>query len=143
MLISETTIEVRYPEADSMGIVHHSVYAVWYEVARMDYFAKVGFPYSAMHEKGINPPMVNLNVSFKGMVRYPETVTIRTHCVAFGPKKLKLAYETVNSEGQVVNSAETFHIWTGPDNRSIRLSDTLPGVYDLFRLAAGGDRETL
>ena len=143
MLISETKIEVRYPEADRMGIVHHSVYAVWYEVARMDYFAAVGFPYAEMSRHGINPPMVNLNVSFRATVTYPETVTIRTHCEAFGPKKLKLAYETINAKGEVVNSAETFHIWTGPDNRSIRLSEVLPEVYNGFRLAAGADRETL
>lgn len=142
-MVSETRIDVRYPEADSMGIVHHSVYAVWYEVARMDYFAKVGFPYTAMHELGINPPMVNLNVNFKAAVTYPGAVTIRTWCEAFGPKKLKLAYEARNEEGQVVNTAETFHIWTGPDNRSILLSEALPEVYALFRTAAGAEKETL
>ena len=142
-MVSETKIDVRYPEADSMGIVHHSVYAVWYEVARMDYFAKVGFPYTDMHELGINPPMVNLNVNFKAAVTYPGTVTIRTWCEAFGPKKLKLAYEARNEAGQVVNTAETFHIWTGPDNRSIRLSEALPEVYARFRAAAGAEKETL
>ena len=142
-MVSETRIDVRYPEADSMGIVHHSVYAVWYEVARMDYFARVGFSYTAMHELGINPPMVNLNVNFKAAVTYPGTVTIRTWCEAFGPKKLKLAYEARNEEGKVVNTAETFHIWTGPDNRSILLSEALPEVYALFRDAAGAEKETL
>ena len=93
-MVSETKIVVRYPDTDAMGIVHHAVYPIWYEVARMDFFAQLGFPYTAMHEKGINPPMVNLNVSFKATVSYPGTVTIRTRCAAFGPKKLKLAYET-------------------------------------------------
>ena len=64
-MTTETVIEVRYPECDSMGIVHHSVYAVWYEIARMDFFEKIGFGYSAMHEKGIDPPMVDLHVLYK------------------------------------------------------------------------------
>lgn len=142
-MVSETKIDVRYPDTDAMGIVHHAVYPIWYEVARMDFFAQLGFPYTAMHEKGINPPMVNLNVSFKATVSYPGTVIIRTRCVAFGPKKLKLAYETYNEEGVLVNSAETFHIWTGPDNRSIRLPDVIPTVYNGFRSAIGADKETL
>jgi acyl-CoA thioester hydrolase len=142
-MVSETKIDVRYPEADSMGIVHHSVYAVWYEVARMDYFAKVGFPYASMKELGINPPMVNLNVTFKAPVTYPETVTIETRCTAFGPRKLQLSYETRNAAGVLVNSAVTFHIWTGPDNKVMNLAETLPEVYNGFRLAAGADKETL
>ena len=142
-MLTETRIAVRYPDADPMGIVHHAVYPIWYEIARMDFFEKIGFSYTDMNARGINPPMVNLNVNFKAAVTYPGTVTIRTWCEAFGPKKLKLAYEARNEEGKVVNTAETFHIWTGPDNRSILLSEALPEVYALFRDAAGAEKETL
>jgi acyl-CoA thioester hydrolase len=142
-MVTQTTIDVRYPEADSMGIVHHAVYPVWYEVARMDYFAKAGFPYEAMHRLGINPPMVDLHVQYKASVTYPEAVTVSVWCEAFGPKKLKLAYEARNSAGLVVSTAQTFHIWTGPEGRSIQLSQVLPEVYERFRAAAGPDRETL
>ena len=47
-----------------MGIVHHAVYPIWYEIARMDFFAAVGYPYEAMNQEGINPPMVNLNLQY-------------------------------------------------------------------------------
>ena len=143
MLIAETPIDVRYPDADSMGIVHHAVYPIWYEVARMDYFAQLGFPYTAMHERGINPPMVDLHVSYKATVSYPGTVTVRTRCAAFGPKKLKLCYEAFDETGRLVNTAETFHIWTGADNRSLRMDEALPEVYAAIRAAAGADKETL
>jgi hypothetical protein len=43
----------------------------------------------------------------------------------------------------LVNSAVTFHIWTGPDNKVMNLAETLPEVYNGFRLAAGADKETL
>ena len=33
----ETKITVRYAETDQMGVAHHSVYAVWYEVARTEF----------------------------------------------------------------------------------------------------------
>jgi acyl-CoA thioester hydrolase len=142
-MVTQTIIDVRYPDADPMGIVHHAVYPVWYEIARMDYFAKVGFPYEEMHRFGIDPPMVDLHVQYKASVTYPGAVTVSTWCEALGPKKLKLAYETRNDAGQVVSTAETFHIWTGPEGRSIQLSQALPEVYERFRAAAGTDRETL
>ena len=142
-MVTETKIDVRYPETDAMGIVHHAVYPLWYEVARMDFFSHIGFPYVKMHEYGINPAMVDLSVQFKATVSYPETVTIRTRCEAFGAKKLRLSYEAVNQAGAVVNTATTFHIWTGPDNRSIRLDEALPDIYALMRKNIGADKETL
>ena len=142
-MMTETKIDVRYPDADAMGIVHHAVYPVWYEVARMDFFTHVGFPYTKMHLHGINPAMVDLSVQFKAAVTYPETITVRTRCDAFGAKKLRLSYEAVNEQGVVVNTARTFHIWTGPDNRSIRLDEALPEVYACLRANVGEDKETL
>ena len=41
-MISTSKINVRYAETDQMGIVHHSVYAVWYEVARTDFCKAAG-----------------------------------------------------------------------------------------------------
>ena len=32
---SRSPITARYAETDRMGIIHHSVYPIWYEVARL------------------------------------------------------------------------------------------------------------
>ena len=42
-MITQCDIDVRYPDCDAMGIVHHAVYPIWYEIARMDFFEKMGF----------------------------------------------------------------------------------------------------
>lgn len=130
-MITETVIDVRYPDCDPMGIVHHAVYPVWYEIARMDYFEKLGFGYNAMHEKGIDPPMVDLHVQFKASVRYPGRVTVRTKATFAAPKKLRLHYETFYN-GSLVNVCDTFHIWTGPNGKSLDMETTLPDVYRLL-----------
>lgn len=141
-MISETVIDVRYPDCDPMGIVHHAVYPVWYEIARMDFFDKLGFGYSAMHEKGIDPPMVDLRVSFKAPVRYPGRVTVKTRMTAYAPKKLELTYETYDGKA-LVNSCVTFHIWTGPDGRSLDMKASLPEVYAKLEAAAEPDTKKL
>lgn len=38
--VSETHLTVRYAETDMMGIVHHSRYYPWFEVARTDFIKK-------------------------------------------------------------------------------------------------------
>ncbi len=134
-MISQTVIDVRYPDCDRMGIVHHAVYPVWYEIARMDFFAKMGFSYSDMNALGINPPMVDLHVRYKSAVSYPGSVTIRTRITSYAPKKLELSYETYCG-GELVSSAVTFHIWTGPDMKSLDMQASLPDVYRKIEAAA-------
>ena len=40
-MILTTKILPRYAETDQMGIIHHSVYAIWYEEARTNFLMKL------------------------------------------------------------------------------------------------------
>ena len=142
-MVTETTVAVRFPDVDPMGIVHHAVYPIWYELGRMDWLSAAGMSYADSKQFGLNPTMVSLNLTYKAPVTYPETVTVRTRCTAFGPRKLELTYETVRSDGTIANTATTFHIWTGPDNKTIDLSVAYPNYYASIRSYVGAEFETL
>lgn len=135
MLTTETVIDVRYPDCDKMGIVHHSVYAIWYEIARMDFFAKLGFSFSDMEASGINPPMVDLHMQYCSPVNYPGQVYIKTAIVSFAPKKLELHY-SISYNGTNVADATSFHIWTGPNMKSYNMEENRPDIYNKIVLAA-------
>jgi acyl-CoA thioester hydrolase len=137
MLETTTYIDTRYPDCDRMGIVHHAVYPVWYEIARMDFFAAMGFSFSDMNALGINPAMVDLHLQYKAAATYPQRLRIVTSISRYAPKKLELSYRCY-AEGldEPINTAVTFHIWTGPDNRSCDLAVTLPEVYRKIEEAA-------
>ncbi len=49
-MISKSIVNVRYAETDKMGIVHHSVYPIWFELARTDLSKLAGFSYAKMEE---------------------------------------------------------------------------------------------
>ena len=134
-MLSVSHIDVRYPDCDPMGIVHHAVYPIWYEIARMDFFAAVGYPYEAMNKEGINPPMVNLNLQYASPVRYPGKVTVRTTCTLCQGKKLELRYAVYQENSpRPVATATSFHIWTGPDRKSLDMS-TKPEIYQKLTAA--------
>ena len=40
-----TIIHPRYQETDQMGIIHHSVYPVWYELGRVEFCNAIGVPF--------------------------------------------------------------------------------------------------
>lgn len=128
-MLTESHIQVRYPDCDPMGIVHHGVYPIWYEIARMDYFSKIGYSYTDMNREGINPPMVNLNLNYHAPVRYPGQVKVRTVCTLCQGKKLELRY-AVYQEGRPdpIATATSFHVWTGPDMKSLDMAQK-PEVY--------------
>jgi len=48
MNVFETKIRVRYAETDAMGVVHHSRYFVWLELARVEWLKSLGINYKDM-----------------------------------------------------------------------------------------------
>ena len=75
---STTEIEVRYAETDQMGVVNHSVYAVWFEKARTDFFKQVGSTYAEIEKSGFTSPVLELNVRYRNPTRYGDFVRIHT-----------------------------------------------------------------
>ena len=134
---TKTDIQVRYPDCDRMGIVHHAIYPIWYEMARMDFFLEMGFSFAEMNSIGVNPAMVDLHLQFKASATYPQSLYILTRMGAYAPKKLELIYETYDLHGGApINTARTFHIWTGPDNKSYNMEENLPQIYEKIKNAA-------
>jgi acyl-CoA thioester hydrolase len=75
-MINTINIVPRYAETDKMGIVHHSVYAIWYELARTEYFNKIGLRYDEIEESGIITPLVELNCKYKLPAYYNQESTV-------------------------------------------------------------------
>lgn len=75
-MISKSKVTVRYAETDKMGIVHHSVYPIWYELARTDLSKQAGFPYSKMEEVGVMTPLVELNSKYYSPAYYDDNLIV-------------------------------------------------------------------
>lgn len=85
--------DVKYYETDKMGIVHHSNYVRWFEEARMDFLAKIGYPYDKMEEMGILSPVLAVSSKYKSVIKFGEHVEINTRVISFNGIKLVLGYE--------------------------------------------------
>lgn len=136
MLITETKLESRYPDCDRMGVVHHAVWPVWYEAARIQWLEEAGFPFERSQELHVNPAMVELTMQYRAALSYPETVTVTVKPELAAPKKLALTYELRKADGTLAGTARSFHIWTGPDNRSYDMAANQPEIYAKLLQAA-------
>lgn len=129
----ETKIDVRYPDCDSMGIVHHAVYPIWYEMARMDFFARCGYSYEYTHARGIDPAMVHLELDYGAPVSYPAAVSVRITPTLCEGKKLAFRYEVWTEGASKPNaSASSLHIWV-KDGKSYSLEQELPEMFAALR----------
>ncbi|QKF06967.1 acyl-CoA thioesterase [Berryella wangjianweii] len=86
-------IDVRYGETDSMGVVYHGNYALYFEDARTKFLAELGFSYADMERDGLMAPIVELNVSYRTPLRYGDVARVVVYISKLTPVRVTYAYE--------------------------------------------------
>ncbi|MDR6226621.1 acyl-CoA thioesterase [Desmospora profundinema] len=123
----EEQLRVRYQETDQMGVVHHSQYAVWFEVGRTGLIRRLGISYGELEEKGMLLPVVDLSCRFVAPARFDDVVGVRTQVREMRGSKLTFAYEVVRlSDGGILARGQTIHLWVNPDMKSFNFERTQP-----------------
>jgi len=106
--MTETFLTVRYSETDRMGIVHHSRYYPWFEIARSDFIKQIGIKYSELEEKGILMPLVETGSRYFGSCTYEDEIVIETRLVKLWPAKCEFSYNVYKlPERKLINIGKT------------------------------------
>ncbi len=128
---SSLDIEVRYAETDQMGVVHHSRYLVWFELARTHLCREVGQPYSAIEERGVWLMVSGAQLSYRDGARYGDTVTVTTWVARSASRGMHFEYEVRRGDDLLVKG-RTEHIWVDAETKR-----TVRAPADLKELFAG------
>jgi acyl-CoA thioester hydrolase len=78
MFTSETKVRVRYAETDQMGVVYHSNFFLYYEVARAESIRDLGFTYADMEKMDVIMPVIEVQSRFFRPALYDDLLTIKT-----------------------------------------------------------------
>ncbi len=109
--VSQTTFHVRYAETDTMGIVHHSSYIVYFEEGRSDYMRQRGEDYANFEREGHYLAVSEVHARYVSSARYGDRVTVRTWISELLSRALTFEYEIVNAEtGVLFVAGKTRHI---------------------------------
>ena len=93
-MLFETQIIVRYQETDQMGVVHHSVYPIWYEEARTNFIKScLNISYSEIEKMGILFPVSRLSCKYIKPALYEDILKIHTNIKAISAVKLEFEYK--------------------------------------------------
>ena len=103
-------LRVRYAETDQMGVVHHSVYPVWFEAARTALSRAVGLPYREWETRGVLLMVSELTCRYRRPARYDEEVTIWVRVADVASRRVVFAYRVENARGDVLAEGESRHL---------------------------------
>lgn len=116
MLQVEKTVDVRFSEVDSMGIVWHGNYALYFEDARELFGKTYHLEYLHMFEMGFYAPLVELKFNYKKAVRYTDKIKVRCTYRETEAAKIIFDYEILDAEtDEVMVTGHTVQVFLDRD----------------------------
>ena len=132
---SNTNITVRYVETDQMGIVHHSNYYVYFEIAREDLISKVGISYKDMEDLGIMMPIIETQCRYIEGAKYMDKLIIETSIEELSPAKVILNYNVIReADDKLISRGKTIQAFVDKDSfRIINLRKKHPDIWSKLK----------
>lgn len=123
---------VAFYETDAMGIVHHSNYVRFLELARVQFMADHDQPYSAYVAEGLHVPVTRVTVSYRRACRFADGIDVTCWLRWARHASLGFAYR-LEVNGELVAHAESDHAITDqaglprriPEHMRVRLASWL------------------
>ncbi len=136
LMSSRTSLDVRYVETDAMGIVHHSNFLHWMEVARTDFMRDGGKSYRDFESKGLRLVVIGVEVVYRGSARYGDQVQIETKLVKVHPRGVTFHYQIFVAK-QLIATGHTEHLVTNTYGKTVSMPtewlDYLKQIHMLHR----------
>jgi len=110
MDVQTHTIEIvpRYAEADKAGVVHHSVYPVWFEMGRTELLRANGIAYKDLEEVGVAFVVAQMSIKYRRPAMYDEKLHLETECSAVTAGKVEHNYRLTRiNDGVLLAEAST------------------------------------
>lgn len=107
MYTHEIQLRVRYADTDKMGFCYYGNYPKFYEIARVESFRTIGYPYKEMEDSGVGMPVLDLNIKYHAPAKYDDLLTIKLIIPQEPRARILFQYEIRNEEGKLLNTGET------------------------------------
>ena len=107
MISFETKIRVEYHHTDQMGIVHHSNYVKFFEVARTEWLRASGLTYAEMERRGVMMPIVDVAVKYRNPALYDELLSVTAFVDEAPMARMTFRYEVRGEDGRDIASGST------------------------------------
>lgn len=126
-LSASANIRIRFSEVDSVGIVWHGSYALYFEDAREAFGAMYGITYLDIFNSGYYAPIVDLSFSFKKPLSYGKSAIVTAKFRNTKAAKIIFDYEITDpADGSIIATGASVQVFLDLD---YRLVWTLPPFF--------------
>ncbi len=135
-LINTTEIPVRFSEVDSLRIIWHGNYVQYLEEGREAFGKQFGIDYYSILSEGFVVPIVKVDLDYKKMVQYGDTIVIETEFVNEVAAKLTFIYRIYRkSDMELVATAKTIQVFLDKEEQMLQL--TIPEFFEKWKKQCG------
>lgn len=120
-----TQIRVRYAETDQMGVAHHSNYAVWLELARVEFMRELNMDYRQVEAEGIYLMLTRLDVRYRKAAKFDDLITIQVKVAEVKSRTMAFEYLLTSETGETIATGITEHVATDKSYRLVRIPEAL------------------
>ena len=121
---------VRYGETDQMGVVHHSNYLRYFEVARLEWLSALGVSYASMEKEGLIMPVIDVKVTYKTPALFDDSLIIYIFLSELPRVKIIFFYEIKNQRDEIVCTGETTLAFLNAKTRKpVRCPEEFGGLF--------------
>jgi acyl-CoA thioester hydrolase len=121
--VHATSLKVRFYELDPYDHVNHTNYFSYFETARIEYLAEMGFGLDFLKEQGYQFVVVEIAARFHAAARYGQELAIQTWIAGTGRVKSTWNQVMTRSE-EVVATLEVTAVLTDLAGKPRRIPDT-------------------
>lgn len=115
-LTATKDFEVRFSEVDSMNIVWHGSYPLYFEDAREEFGRRYGLGYMTIFGNGYYAPLVELSFKYKRPLAYEMKPAIRITYVPTESAKIVFDYEIFDREsGATIATGHSVQVFMDSD----------------------------
>lgn len=132
MYKSSTKIKVRYAETDKMGIVYHSNYYIYFEVAREDLISYAGMTYKALEDSGVMMPIMETHCKYHEGARYNDEIDVQSSVEELTPVKVVIGYKVIReNDSKLLAQGKTVQTFVDAHNfKIINLKKVHPDIWE-------------
>lgn len=115
---------VRFVDTDMMGVVHHSNYFRWFEIARVEYLNQAGVRLLELLDKGYNVPVSDVRCSYKESAKYDDELAIYAKMLELNRAKMVFSYQVRRvHDNALLAEGVTRNVFTNKEGKIRRLPD--------------------
>ena len=96
------SIVPRYVETDRGGVVHHSIFPVWFEMGRTELLRVNGLVYKDLEAAGVFFVVAELHIKYRRPAFYDEELRLETTCSKVTAGKVEHTYRLTRRENSLL-----------------------------------------